>query len=807
MPLQSPPPARYGRVMDDIKEAIIEVLRKRRGVPIKADALLKILGLPPTDRKRLRRVLRDLAADGVLAGLRGQSFTLPRDATTVTGILRTSNKGFGFVAPDPDLVEDDEAPAPGRPTEIFVPRKRMGDAMNGDRVVVRVVGQTARSPEGQVLEVLERGTREIVGTFYFTKRGGSVIPRDEKFTRTLVTPRPAPDMGVEDGVYVVASIVDWTPGSQPLIGKVTEVLGDADSPGIDITIIVRDSGVEPDFPAEVLRETDALPAMLAPEEIARRTDFRGITTFTMDGATAKDFDDALSIRRTGDGQYELGVHIADVTHYVREGTPLDAEALDRATSIYPIDRVVPMLPERLSNDLCSLRPDEDRPAMSCVMRIDEHGRVHDYAIHESVIRSRHRLVYEEVQDLVDGRAAPDLLRALGGIRDDLDLLYELRPILTRMRTRRGALDLDIPETVIEFGDDGRVSGIVRRARLESHRVVEECMLIANEVVAAHMFNLHMPSVYRVHEPPDTARLRQLQPVLAHMGFRFPARADITPDAIQAMLDKAAESEIGFIARRLILRSMMQARYTDENLGHYGLASACYTHFTSPIRRYPDLLVHRLLRECARAGAPMAGRYSPPGAREPEQGMAGRARVPLMAPPPVEEKRVTQLRHLLPAWTRHCSERERRAQDIENDATKIKALEFMRGKLGEEYDGYVTSVLNWGFFVELTDPPVEGLVHVRRLEDDFYEFDEERHILVGKQTGNTFKMGDKVRVCVENVNVLSMELDYTLIEKHGAAAGAGRRRELHQKRQAKTARHDARRPGTGGFQKRGRKGRH
>ena len=796
--------------MEDMKARIIEILKKRRGAPIKIDALLKELGLPPTDRKALRRYLRVLVQDGVLAGLRGQSYTMPSDASTIVGILRTSNKGFGFVIPvveedvdeSQDYEDEEEFPAAPRPPEIYVPRKRMSDAMNGDKVVVRIVGRTDRSPEGQVLEVLERGSHEIVGTYYATKRGGNVIPRDEKFTRSVVTPRPHPDLGVQDGMYVVATIVEWTPPSQPLLGKVREVLGDSDSPGIDITVVIRDAGVDPEFSAAALEEAQAATGELTAEESAQRTDMRDLVTFTMDGATAKDFDDALSISRTDEGLWRLGVHIADVSHFVREGGALNEEALDRATSIYPIDRVVPMLPEHLSNDLCSLRPNEDRLAMSCMMDIDERGRVHDYSIHQSIIRSSHRLIYEEVQTLMDGQASPELIRSLGAIRPQLEMLYELREVLTNMRMRRGALDLDIPETTIEFDAQGAVEAIVKRARLESHRVVEECMLIANEVVATHLFNLSVPSVYRVHEPPDMAKLRRLEPVLAHLGFRFPAKHDLNQEAIQTMLDKTSESEVGFIARRLILRSMMQARYTDENLGHYGLGSTCYTHFTSPIRRYPDLLVHRILHACMDAGAPMDGRYAPPSDPNAREKKGRKAPPSTVAPPPLPPMQMEKLRQHLPGWTRHCSERERRAQNIEYDAIKIKSLEFMRTKLGEEYDGLITAVLNWGFFVELIDPPVEGLVHVRKLDDDFYEFDEERQMLTGRQSGNTFKLGDKVKVMVENVNMLSLELDYALISKVSGKAGPDKKRDLHRTRTAAATRHKERRPTTGGFQKRG-----
>jgi ribonuclease R len=785
--------------MDELRDRIRHLLRSRSGRPLRLGEMMAALGLAPSERRTLRRLLRDMAIEGLVSQWRGHLYSLPARQGEVVGILRTTATGFGFVTPEMEFVCGDDR------YEIFVPRKRMADAMHGDKVLVRVITETAKSPEGQVLRVIERGTKQIVGTYYNTQRGGQVIPRDERFNRTVLTRKPPPHLRVANGDYVLCRIIEWTSASEPLAGEVVELLGSPDTPGIDVTMIIRDAGVDPEFPAAALAQAAELPAVIPPQEIARRRDFRDMVTFTMDGATAKDFDDALSIERLDDGMWRLGVHIADVAHYVPEGSPLDAEAYERATSIYPVDRVVPMLPERLSNDLCSLRPDEDRLTMSCLMEIDAQGRVWDYEICEGIIRSRHRLVYETVQLLADGKAPPDIIRRIGDVRPQLEELYRLREVLTRMRIRRGALDLDVPETEVELDASGRPVAIHRRPRLGSHRVVEECMLIANEVVAAHLFNLHIPSVYRVHEDPNTNKLRKLIPVLAHMGVKFPAKKDITPEAIQAALSRSEQIETGFIARRLILRAMMRAHYHDENLGHYGLASDCYTHFTSPIRRYPDLIVHRLLKEAMRHGAPMSGRYAPPGMPPPEHGSAGKPRVSLMAPPVLPEERISYLRSVLGDWTKHCSERERRAEEIENEATSVKALEYMRDRLGQEFDGYVTSVLNWGFFVELDEIPVDGLVHIRTLDDDFYEYDEEHMLLTGRQSGRTYRIGDRVRVVVENVSVSAVTMDLVIVRKYASGKESYEERQLrHARKRAKAERHAARRPRFGGFQRRGRR---
>ncbi|MCX7625471.1 MAG: ribonuclease R [Candidatus Sumerlaeaceae bacterium] len=742
-------------IMEELRARILDFLAANPHRAVSLNELAKLLGLPAADKRRLRAVLRQLIAEKRVEKLRGRHYRLPSRKDLISGILRGSSKGFGFVVPDDEyILANPDAPS------IYVPMRRMGDALHGDRVLVRIRSHRGESPEGQIVDVLERGTREVVGTFYYTRHGGRVLPRNERFTRIIVTPRPPAELNVHDGDIVIAEIVEWTQASQPLIGRVREKLGDDATPGIDVTVIIREAGIDPEFPPPVTAEAERLPRTIAPEEIRRRRDFRDVVTFTMDGLHAKDFDDALSVEKLANGNWLLGVHIADVSWYVREGSQLDREAYERATSIYPVDRVVPMLPERLSNDLCSLRPNEDRLTLSCLMEVDGRGRVGRYWIYEGIIRSRYRLVYEDVQQFMEGKAPAALAHELEAIREELETLYELRRVLTAMRHRRGALDLDIPETEIVFAPDGSVADVVRRERLEAHRVVEEAMILANEVVASHLFNLRVPSIYRVHEEPDVEKLRQLMPVLAQLGVRFPAKGDITTEALQVAIKRSEEVPGGHIARRLILRSMMRAHYCEENVGHYGLASTCYTHFTSPIRRYPDLIVHRILRETFDAGAPNCGLYSPP--RDPE--LEDDRRVHHSS----AEKRVLSPRRFehwdlfLPAAARHCSERERRAEEVENRATTAKALEYMLKHLGDHFNGVITSVVTWGFFVELAEKPIEGLVHIRRLEDDFYEYDEERMALIGRNTGKLFRVGQEVVVAVERIDLAALELDLLLV---------------------------------------------
>ncbi len=779
--------------IEELRGKILDFLAANAERTVSLTELARVTSLTGADRRRLRTILRQLAAEGRIEKVRGKLYRLPSRKGLISGILRTNSKGFGFVVPDTEYIA-----ATSDSASIYIAPRHMGDAMHGDRVLVRLRRSRGENPEGEIVEVLERGIREVVGTFYHTRHGGRVLPRNERINRTVVTPRPNLDINVHDGDIVLAEIVQWTPASQPLLGRVREKLGDESTPGIDVTVLIREAGVYPEFPPAVIEDAERLPRTIPLSEVKRRTDFRDLITFTMDGATAKDFDDALSIERLDEGKWLLGVHIADVSWYVREGSLLDIEAYDRATSIYPVDRVVPMLPERLSNDLCSLRPNEDRLTMSCLMEVDHHGRVGRYWIHEGIIRSRFRLVYEDVQAFIDGTAPPALSAQLECIRPQLEMLYELRRVLTAMRRRRGTLDLDVPETEIIFAPDGRVADVVRRRRLEAHRVVEEAMILANEVVATHLFNLRVPSIYRVHEEPDLEKLRQLMPVLAYLGVRFPGQGDLSPEAIQSALDMSEKQPSGHIARRLILRAMMRAHYSEENVGHYGLASTCYTHFTSPIRRYPDLIVHRILRETLANGASSSGIYNPP--RDPEDEPDSEVVAPRGRRRVIEPRRLEHWRTFLPAAARHCSERERRAEEIENRAVTAKALEFMHEQLGEHFEGTITSVLTWGFFVELDDKPIEGLVHIRKLEDDFYEYDEERMILAGRHTGQVFRLGQKVVVQVDRVDLAALELDFSLVAVKRSGESAAKQRE----RQARQRRHVERRPPWQGFQKRGKR---
>jgi ribonuclease R len=837
---------------EELEQSIRQILARPIRGRLRVRDILNEIGAGPGARRTVKRLIAEITqsdfgkapvdpefdAETVVpkAPARTLSFRSSSEEGGLIGRLQLSGRGHGIV-----LLETASGTVTtgwARASQVFVSRKNLGEAFHGDRVITSIIRRPSTGkdlPEGIVTRILERANTKIVGTYYRDRRGGTVVPRDERLRRTVSVPLPDPALRVTEGSFVVVEIGDWPPYPAPLSGRVIEFLGDDQTKNIDVTLIIKGTGVADEFPSDALEEAGRIATRgITEEEVERRFDFRTWTTFTMDGATAKDFDDALSIARLDNGLWRLGVHIADVSHYVNEGSVLDREAASRGTSIYPVDRVIPMLPEALSNDICSLRPDVDRLVLSCIMDIDERGLVHEYSIHEGIIRSSFRLIYEDVQAVMDGKAEPELARRLGPIWLQLENLYRLRRVLTEMRLARGALDLDVPETEVLFeGDevdyaalpepsrrfpprgDRPVKGVVRRARLESHRVVEECMLLANEVIAAHLFSLGIPSIYRVHEQPDLEKLKNLSTPLSQLGVRLSGGGKgLGVRAIQAALEQAGKIEHGSIARRLILRSMMRARYAEFNAGHFGLGSTCYTHFTSPIRRYPDLLVHRLLRETLNNGVKGHGTYTPPvqdpgsSPAQPYQGQ-NRSRIPndgsaTENPQALPPSRIQHWERTLPVHASHCSERERRSEDIERDCNQLKTLEYMRGFHGEPFSGFVTSVLTFGFFVELDQIPVEGLVPLRGLDSDYYEFDEERLVLTGRRSRDTIRLGDRVIVAVENIDLHSLTMDFALLDRiRPEGYDPEKQHQLNTESRAREQRHQERRPNHRGFQSRGR----
>jgi ribonuclease R len=727
--------------MFDEKKLINEVTSSR--TPVSLAELLRIFRVPGTQRREFRRILKNLEDRGAIQKVRGKHYTAPTGKTNlVIGRLEVTSKGFGFVRPDWGKLVG----APPFEGDLFIPERRLGSALDGDLVRAEFLGEEEQGANGRIDSVIEHAHTRIVGQFrQVNKRIAEVLPRNKRISRRVEVPLPNKKLGVKDYDWVEVEVTNFPDAPANLSGEVRARLGDDETRGIDVLLVLRDLGIIEEFPKSVEDQVKDMHFDWE-EDLKRRTDFRGIKTLTIDPATAKDFDDGLSIEKLPRGAgWRLYVHIADVAHFVKIGTALDTEALDRATSVYPVDRVVPMLPQKLSNYLCSLVPHEDRLTMTAVMEISKSGKINKKEFHNSVIHSDARLTYEQAQavyDEVPGAADnfPELVETLIELRD-------VSRVLRDARFKRGALDLDIPEVKIVFDESGASSDIKFYERFESHKVVEECMLIANEAVAQYLTEKEAPLLYRIHEQADQERLEKVVPILAAFGIKLNhTDGEITPKDLQAALEQAQKLPAGHVLRRIVLRALKRAEYDPDNTGHFGLASDCYCHFTSPIRRYPDVIVHRQLKSLL---------YGEPLVYKPEN---------------------NELEDL----GEHTSQRERRAQEAEWESTEIKAMEFMGQFLGDEFEAFIISVHQFGMFVELVEHPVEGFIRVAQMRGDFYRLDDLGIMLKGQRTGRVYRIGDKIKVRLEKVNPMAREMDLTLIESEEGESRSPRRKEPKQK---------------------------
>ncbi len=619
--------------------------------------------------------------------------------------------------------------------DIFIPPPALGDRLNGDRVEVRVTPGDRGRTVGAILRVLERSRRKILGVFRAT---GQVETYDRQFERDVTI--PAGQAGeARDGQVVGIVIVEPPSEREAAIGRVVEVLGHPDDPGMDLRTIVRKYDLREDFAPDVLAEAEAIPARVPDKEIATREDFRDLPIVTIDGETAKDFDDAVLVRKNTDGTWELQVHIADVAHYVRPDSPLDREAYERGTSVYFPGVAIPMLPERLSNGICSLNPGVERLVQSCLMTIDRHGKVTDYRFAQGVIRTVERMTYTDVARILVDRD-PGTTARYRPLIPTFRLMEELWAVLNAQRRRRGSIDFDLPEPEVVLAATGEMTGIRPLERNIAHRLIEEFMLAANETVASHLWRGRVPSLYRIHEKPDPKKLEDFDRVSQAFGYRLPRPfTAISPGAFQELLDMAKGSPEERFLSRLMLRSLKQARYSEKRDIHFGLAASCYTHFTSPIRRYPDLIVHRMLKRI----------------------LMGR---------PIAESDRQGLGQALPETALHSSRMERNADAAENELVEWKKMAFMADRLGEEFDGLIISVHPFGVIVELLEYYIDGLVPIDVLQDDHYRFVEKKQILKGDRHGRVFKLGDRIRVRVDRVNLVQLKLEFSLAEARASARG-------------------------------------
>ena len=675
-------------------------------------------------KNELKRMLDDMADDGEIVRFKGNSYSLATAVKSVRGRLQTHRDGYGFVSPE------------GGGEDIFIPQRHMKSAMHGDTVEVR--SERSRmgggKQEGRITTVTERASVRVVGRYEESRRGAIVIPEEQRLN--LVISIPVKGRGqAEDGQQVVAEMTSYPIGGRPAEGRIIEVLGWPDDPEVEIQSAIRRFDLPHLFEKDTLAEAGAIAETVSPEELEGRVDLRSMPTVTIDGETARDFDDAVSLRREG-AHFRLWVSIADVSTYVKPGSALDRDAYLRGTSVYFPDRCIPMLPERLSNGICSLNPQVDRLTMTAEMLFDPSGMLLESSFYPSIIKSAARLTYTIVrQIIVDGdREVADKHRPLTPM---LMEMKELALILQAMRKKRGSIDFDLPEPEIIIGLTGLTEGIIRAERNLAHQLIEEFMLAANEAVATFITDKGIPFLYRVHENPDPAKLSNFQEFVFGFGYEFALIEErVNPAELQRLLAQAAGRPEERMINYALLRCMKQARYAAENLNHFGLASRCYCHFTSPIRRYPDLVVHRILR------AALALDLEKDNKRGQKQLAIATANLGEIA--------------------EHTSKRERVAMEAERDIVELRKVQFMQQHLGEEFDGFITGVTGFGFFVELDELFVEGMVHITTLDDDLYTYMEKQHSLVGRRFRRIYRIGDKARVKVAAVIPATRRIEFVLV---------------------------------------------
>jgi ribonuclease R len=795
--------------------------------------LARELGLHGNERQKLSERLHRLASSGQLIQLDSDRYAIPKAAAgkyAVVGKLSMHRDGFGFVTPDPSSLDEKlKARLAG---DIFIPPPAVGSAMHGDHVLVEIVAiRPDGRAEGRIVRPVARAHSTVVGIFHHGSRGNYVTPFDQKISQQILIPpgmeypegssnagvSPAvprtsrPRQGSVDrvlgneavrrtewddleGVVMDVAITDWPSATQNPQGRVIEILGYQDDFGVDVEIIIRKFHLPHRFPPEVVDAARHIDPTIPELEIKKRRDFRDLPIVTIDGETARDFDDAVLVRRLQDGNFELQVHIADVAHYVTADSLIDQEARLRGTSVYFPDRAVPMLPLELSTDICSLRPQLDRLVQSCIMKIDHRGEILQYELCEGIIRSAERMTYTDVNAVLEGDVEKRKRHA--NLVQSFELMRDLALILNRKRERRGSIDFDLPEPVIEFDEFGLMKSITRSERNIAHRLIEEFMLSANECVAGYLESQNVASLYRVHEKPDAKRVYDFEVIAAAFGYslgvgalpiqrvqfksdrrssygtgkrpreiEIPKEVHITPRMYQKLTEKIAGKPEEKILSYLMLRSLKQARYSEENLGHFALAAKSYTHFTSPIRRYPDLIVHRILKEVLRdATSDGVARVLPPSKDEDAPSPWSKRRdraahsepvTPLLGPFSLEE---------LHDIADESSRAERRADEAERDLMEWKKVKFMENRVGEEFDGLIISVTKFGFFVELTDLFVEGLVPLDSLVDDHYTYHESTREIIGQRTRKSYRLGQKIRVLVDRINPVEKKIQFAVVEE-------------------------------------------
>lgn len=707
----------------DRKNKITGFMKEEAYRPLKFEELAVILDVPQDDRDQLAGILNELEQEGVIFRTNKDRYGIPERMGLVAGRIQGNERGYGFLIPDDEQMAD-----------VFIPADAMSGAMHNDRVLVRVItkGMRDRRPEGEIARILKRAVTKVVGTFEISDYFGFVVPDDRRIPGDIFIPKDEIN-GAKPGFKVVAELIKWPDKRRNAEGRIVEIIGDIHDTGTDILSIMKAYDLKEAFPEAAVRQAEAIPQKVAGDMLKGRQDLRDLQMVTIDGEDAKDLDDAVSIGRLPEGGYRLGVHIADVSYYVTEGSALDIEALTRGTSVYLVDRVIPMLPAKLSNGICSLNPHMDRLAFTVMMDIDKHGKVIRHEIFESVINIDERMTYTDVYKILETEDE-ELSDRYAPLLEDFRTMKELALILRKKRMDRGAIDFDFGEAKVILDEKGKPIEVKRYEITIANRVIEEFMLVCNETVAEHFHWTGMPFVYRIHEEPDAEKIMTFAEFSKNLGYPLKGVNKIHPRALQDILERVKGSKEETIIGTVMLRSLQKARYSPESEGHFGLAAKFYCHFTSPIRRYPDLIIHRLMKEELKGS--------------------------------LSEEREHELIRELPEIARLCSARERAADEAERETEDLKKVEFMKEKVGEAFEGIISNVTSFGMFVEL-DNTIEGLVKVSNMDDDYYIFDDKHFCLIGEHTKKRYSIGDPIRVLLIRADLPSRQLDFVIVGKKKA----------------------------------------
>jgi len=703
-----------------LRENIVEFMRKKVYKPMLKEELAIQFGLEGKEIEVFYNILKDMEKEGIIIKTRNERYGLVEKMNLIVGKIEGNEKGFGFLIPDDKTKED-----------VFIPAEDMNGALHGDRVIVRITskGLSGKKEEGEVIRILERANDTIVGTFESSNNFGFVIPDDSRIAYDVFISKSNFN-GAKTNQKVVVEITRWPEKRRNPEGKIVEILGYVGEKGTDILSIIKQFKLSEDFPAKVLNQASSIEQTVSQEEIEKRVDLRNLNIFTIDGADAKDLDDAVSIEKLSNGNYKLGVHIADVSHYVKEKSPIDKEAYKRGNSVYLVDRVIPMLPKELSNGICSLNPNEDRLTLSVFMEIDKNGSVVDYKIVEGVIRSKARLVYDDVSDFLE-RDDKEVLKNLEGVTEDLKIMEELSHILYEKRQKRGCIDFDFPEARIILDEDGIPIDVVKEDRRIADKMIEEFMLVCNETIAEHFYWADIPFLYRIHEEPDMEKIEEFNKFIHNFGYSIKGIQDIHPKELQLLTKEVKGKKEETLINTLLLRSLKKAKYSSEKDIHFGLAAEYYCHFTAPIRRYPDLQIHRIIKNY------INGKLS--------------------------SNEQDRLHVLLPKVADHTSTTERTAEEAEREVEDLKKAEYMSTRIGNVYEGIISSLTHFGMYVQL-DNTIEGLVHFSNMIDDYYYFDEDKYYIIGEHTNKVYRLGDTVKIIVINTDLVKRTIDFMLVQE-------------------------------------------